>query len=160
MIKTIIKLLISQGKKVLILAPTNKASILIGGGTLHKFFFKFNNSKKRDLMLKSIDYIFCDEISLVKEVFYRYFHYIHDHPQINFIVAGDWNQLPPVCDISDFHYQDSIILKEVCKFNKVELTKCRRADDELFNLCKYVESIIYEEFPHNKTLLIYVITIV
>ena len=34
-----------------------------------------------------------------------------------------------------FNYKDSRALYELCDGNRIQLLKCRRADDELFNLC-------------------------
>jgi DNA replication protein DnaC len=61
------------GKK---LAPTNKASSHIKGETIHKYFMSLmlsqNYEKKLIKNLNNFDYIIVDEISMVKEVFYRF----------------------------------------------------------------------------------------
>jgi hypothetical protein len=46
--------------------------------------------------------------------------------------------LEPVADrISpEYNYACNPALFELCNFNKIQLTKCRRADDKLFNLIK------------------------
>ena len=60
-------------------------------------------------------------------------------PNVKFIIAGDFNQLPPVNDRigENFNYKNSQALKELCDFNKLELSKCRRSDDKLFEMCKF-----------------------
>jgi hypothetical protein len=59
-------------------------------------------------------------------------------PETKFILSGDYNQLPAICDrISEHHnYARNPALFELSNFNKVELTKCRRANDKLSNLIK------------------------
>ena len=59
-------------------------------------------------------------------------------PEAKFIISGDYNQLPTICDrISEhYNYSRNPALFELCNFNKIELTKCRRANDKLFNLIK------------------------
>ena len=45
------------------------------------------------------EYSFVDEISMVKEIFYKFFVMIQRiKPNIKFIIAGDFNQLPPIND--------------------------------------------------------------
>ena len=83
------------------------------------------------------------EISMVKEIFYKFFVMVKRiKPDIKFIIAGDFQQLPPINDRIEqkqyeFNYKSSVALKELCDFNKLELTTCRRSDDILFNMCKF-----------------------
>jgi ATP-dependent exoDNAse (exonuclease V) alpha subunit len=58
---------------------------------------------------------------------------------IKFIISGDYNQLKPVNDriSSKTDYANSPCLFELADYNKIELTKCRRADDTLYNLIKF-----------------------
>jgi superfamily I DNA and/or RNA helicase len=101
------------------------------------------------------DYIFIDEISMVKEIFYKFFVMIKRiKPTIKFIIAGDFQQLPPINDRIEnkdyeFNYKSSVALKELCDFNKLELTTCRRSDDILFNMCKFenINNIDVTKFP-------------
>jgi hypothetical protein len=60
-------------------------------------------------------------------------------PNIKFIISGDYNQLKPVNDrISPkTDYSNSPCLFELADYNKIELTKCRRADATLYNLIKF-----------------------
>jgi len=81
---------------------------------------------------------------MVKEIFYKFFVMLKRiKPDMKFIIAGDFNQLSPINDrISDnidyeFDYKNSTALKEICDCNMIELTKCRRSDDILFNMCKF-----------------------
>ena len=89
------------------------------------------------------DYIFVDEISMVKEIFYKFVITLKKiKPEMNFVIVGDFNQLPPINDRIDvfkydFDYANSKALLELCDGNKLSLTKCRRADDKFFNICKF-----------------------
>jgi hypothetical protein len=119
------------------LAPTNKACRVIDGQTIHKFLAgAFNNKKSLERKLDGVEYIIVDEISMVKELFYKVFLSIKRlRPNIKFILCGDFLQLKPVNDRYDYDYQSSPALFELCDNNKLELTKCRRADNIMFDLC-------------------------
>ena len=131
-----------NGKSYKCLAPTNLAALNIKGSTIHKFVSKI---KKMDSIYKiNLDYIFIDEISMVKEVFYKFFVMLKRiKPNTKFIIAGDFNQLPPINDRIqenidyEFNYKNSLALKELCDFNMLQLSKCRRSDDILYNMCKF-----------------------
>ena len=60
-------------------------------------------------------------------------------PDIKFIISGDYNQLKAVNDRISIHtdYSNAPCLFELADYNKLELTKCRRADDTLYNLIKF-----------------------
>lgn len=154
LIKAIIKALEKKGISYQGLAPTNKACNIINGTTLHRFFSKIKNEANKATMKKvigSLKYIIVDEISMTKEMFYRFFYYIHENfPEIRWIIAGDFAQLAPVCDIAEFDYKNSTILKEICGFNKVQLTKCRRADNAFFEECKDPDNIDLGTYKQNK----------
>ena len=62
----------TQNKKFISLAPTNKASLIINGITLHKFVMKMKTAKSI-AKLQTYDYIFVDEISMVKEIFLNFY---------------------------------------------------------------------------------------
>ena len=140
MIKCIIEKLNEKQKKYLALSPTNKGARLIGGQTIHKFYYKFkNNAKSLTELLKLNDYLFIDEVSMMYEKFYQLFITIKKSlPHLKIILSGDFNQLPPVCDKwknGNGDYENSAGLFELCEGNKLLLTKCRRANDRLFKMC-------------------------
>ena len=58
---------------------------------------------------------------------------------IKFIISGDYNQLKPVYDrISQrANYFNSSCLFEQAGYNKIQLTKCRRANDKIHNFIKF-----------------------
>lgn len=135
------------------LAPTNKAASHIQGQTIHKYYlslFLSNNYEKKLLKsLNNMDYIIVDEISMVKEVFYRFFILVKRYvPKINFIIIGDFAQFKPVNDIYTGSYKDSPALHHLCDGQQINLTKCRRADDELFNLYTNIPSVDASRFEY------------
>jgi hypothetical protein len=127
---------VKESNKVL-LAPTNKSARIIKGGTLDKFCYSVLKSPKSINKIQKYDYIFVDEISMVRESFYKVLLMLKNaNPDIKFIICGDFNQLPPVLDIIDNRsYKNSQCLRELVDNNKLILTKCKRSDDALFNLC-------------------------
>ena len=82
--------------KYVSLAPTNKACRVIDGITICKFIASF---KMKSFIDGKYDYIFIDEISMVQEIYYKFFIYLkRANPKIKFIIAGDFEQLMPVKD--------------------------------------------------------------
>ncbi len=65
---------------------------------------------------------------------------------IKFIISGDYNQLKPVNDRISMYtdYANSPYLFELANYKKLQKTKCRRADDNHYNLIKY------DNIPHVK----------
>jgi hypothetical protein len=139
LLKQILKKLEEKQKKVIKLAPTNKACLLFQGKTIHKFYIELmlsqNYEKKIINMLKTTDYIFVDEISMLGSEFYRLLCLIKMYlPNINIIMAGDFNQLCPVADRWQGNYKNCGALYDIVDGNKIMLTKCVRSDKELFDL--------------------------
>ena len=62
--------LFKLNKKYVSLAPTNKAARVINGKTIHKFIAEQSSTTMRE---SKLDYVFIDEISMVPEVFYKFF---------------------------------------------------------------------------------------
>jgi 5-methylcytosine-specific restriction endonuclease McrA len=151
---TLLRLLMTklddQKKRYKCLAPTNKASRNLHKDalTIHKFLgCSFKNIDSLNKQLENIEYLIIDEVSMIKEVFYSIFLTIRRiKPTIKFIIAGDWRQLKPVNDRADYEYDNSRALYELCDGNKLELTKCRRSDKELFELSCKVEQVNKDQF--------------
>ena len=53
---------------------------------------------------------------------------------IKFIIAGDFQQLLPVNDRIECDYKISPALYELCDGQRLQLSKCRRSNDSLFNI--------------------------
>jgi nucleoside-triphosphatase THEP1 len=142
-----------RGLKFKSLAPTNKACRLINGQTLHNFILKFKSKNSIDNL--KIDYIFIDEISMMKEIFYNFLIFIKTiNTKIKFILTGDFRQLPPVNDRIKIDYKNCIALYEICDGNKLKLKTCRRTDQEFFELCKFknIKLIKTDTFNNKKNL--------
>jgi hypothetical protein len=134
--KTIMKMLDDKGEKYKVLCPTNKSARVVSKDamTIHKFLAKgFSNVNSLKKSIKGLSYIILDEVSMIKEPFYKIFLSIKRMSNIKFIVAGDFRQLAPVKERAIFDYKNSLALLELCDNNRLELTKCRRSDKELFN---------------------------
>ena len=96
-------------------------------------------------------YIFVDEISMVHERFYKFLLVLKKmRSDIKFIIVGNWNQLLPVNDRETFDYKNSPALYELCDGNKLDLVKCRRSSDVLFNLCKNPLQVQRSDFDNKE----------
>ena len=124
-----------QGITYKTLAYTNKAARIINGMTIHKFI---NSMSKKAMHEINYEVLIIDEISMVPEIFYKYFCIIKRFkPNIKFIIAGDFDQCLPVKDrVGICDYKNSCCLYELVDGNRLELTRCRRSDDTLFNMLK------------------------
>ncbi len=138
LIREIIKELTIRSKKFTVLTPTNKSARLVNDDamTIHRFVGDaFASSKRLTKKLLGLDYVIVDEISMVKEVFYKTFLTMKIiKPSLIFLIAGDWNQLAPINDRAKFDYEHSLALHELCDGNRLLLTECRRSDRELYDM--------------------------
>jgi hypothetical protein len=161
LIKEIIKILKDNNIKCKAMAPTNKASVNIGGKTIHREYLDIkisNASREKKLLneLKEYEYIIIDEISMVKEIFYQFFIMIQLFvPTMKFIIVGDFKQFLPVNDKYTGEYENSPALKQLCNGNRLILTKYRRGKDieggeELFNLFQNPEKVEIKNHPFTK----------
>jgi hypothetical protein len=140
LVKEIQRQLTELGIDYKTVAPTNKACTIVQGTTLHRFVSMMR--KKSNILSMKASYIIVEEISMVKEIFYKFLIMIKTlRPDIKFIIVGDFRQLAPVADrIEKCNYKNSPALFELSQGNRLSLTKCRRSDDELFNMLK-IENI-------------------
>ena len=95
-------------------------------------------------------------MSMTPEVFYKFFITLKRvRPDLQFIVAVDYNQLLPVCDrIENCDYENSAALYELVNGNRLTLTTCRRSDPTIYNMClpQNIQQVKKEDFTNNKTL--------
>ena len=130
------------------LAPTNKACRVIGGKTIHSFVASCCTTNA--LKEAACDYVFADEISMVPELFYKFFITMKRiKKDTKFIIAEDFEQLLPVKDrVKGCDYKNSTVLNELCNGNRLQLSKCRRSDDTLYKICLRVWDIKITDFAH------------
>ena len=120
---------------------------------------KLYSSKKaiKEMQFKTL---ICDEMSMTPEVFYKFFITLKRvKPDLQFIVAGDYNQLLPVCDrIENCDYENSAALYELVNGNRLTLTTCRRSDTTIYNMClkQNIQQVKKEDLHIIKHLLIFV----
>jgi len=140
LIRKIEDVLKACGKKYAILAPTNKAALNVGGVTIHKFLGMDHTQKIRKNMLrklKSYDYIILDELSMVGSLIYNQLNLAKKQSdKIKFLLIGDFKQLPPVKD-DLYDYENTRILKQLCDYNRFELTINKRSDDIMWNIAAH-----------------------
>ncbi len=92
---------------------------------------------------------------MIQEVFYKFLVMIKKiKPEIKFIISVDYNQLQAVNDrISQYkdHF-NAPCLFELAEYNKIQLTKCRRANDTLYNLIQFdnVPNLNTSDFKETK----------
>lgn len=150
-LKMIQKHLDDNGIKYLALAPTNKACRVLGNAkTVHSFFGVYG--KKGFSKISNYEYIIIDEKSMIKEIFFRGFFHIKLNTNCKFILAGDWNQLEPVLDRATFDYENSKAIHQLCDGNMVQLTHCRRADQDFFNEYTNVNTVDITKYGNVKCL--------
>jgi len=135
------------GKRVKIIAPTNKASLNIGGSTIHRFLQMNKEGYIKPDKIKFIDdnydYIIVDEISMIsKELWKRLCLVKQQLPHIIFLLLGDEKQTAPVEDeqnIKDYFNHPAV--KYICNYNKNILNVRKRYDEKLYNLLEEVDNI-------------------
>jgi hypothetical protein len=135
------------GKRVKIIAPTNKASLNIGGSTIHRFLQMNKDGYIKPDKIKFIDdnydYIIVDEISMIsKELWKRLCLVKQQLPHIIFLLLGDEKQTAPVEDeqnIKDYFNHPAV--KYICNYNKNILNVRKRYDEKLYNLLEEVDNI-------------------
>jgi len=155
-----------EGKKIAKLASTGMAASLIAGQTLHSFFSlgicshnfeleragKMNIDKKLSKLLKQIDLIIIDEISMVSSGVMDMIRLrlLQAESKAQLIVSGDFLQLPPVIRESEknqFAYQNpDIPVSRVYGF-AFESESWQRFSFVTYNLCE-VKRSSDEEFIH------------
>jgi len=159
---------VTSSKKSVLLAPTGRAAINIGGQTLHSFFYldsavlqPKDYSNKKIKKLKNIDTIIIDEISMVRADILDAINEVMKNTLNNdlpfggkqVIMFGDPFQLPPVVpNNEEVHkyfneYYDSPYFFDSNSYNEaeiipVELTKVFRQKD------KYLIDML-NRFRHN-----------
>ena len=150
LIKEIQNQLKALGKTFMSVAPTNKACRIIDGQTLNKFVCKIKTRKGMSKL--NLDYLIVDEVSMMKEVFYKFLIVLkQSKPNLKIIACGDFEQLLPVNDRMIYNYKESPALHEICDGNRLNLLQCRRASNELYEMCKNVDSVNKSDYDNKFT---------
>ncbi len=146
LLKMFMKSLDADDVPYLVLVPTHKAGRVLSDDamTLHRFYNTLTVRAMRNL--NRYKYIIIDECSMIKEVFYRMILMIKQNTKCHIILSGDFAQLEPVQDRAEFDYENANIVKEICDFNLVKLTECRRADKELFAMYSDPDNLDISQF--------------
>ncbi len=164
----IIKYFEDEAKKVVKLASTGMAATLIGGQTLHSFFDlgivsnldelekkgKLETSKKIKKLIKSMDLLIIDEISMVSDTLLEMIEYRLISSEFNgaILVVGDFLQLPPITrSFSEVKFAFESSAWKRFDFYTVELTHIYRTrDTDFIKLLNSVRFAQIDENTHNK----------
>ena len=143
------KYLDDKGIKYNVLCPTNISALVVDGVTLDKFCCKL---RSEDIIKNSVhDYVFVDEISMVKVKFFEMLSTIKRYkPETKFILSGDYDQFLSVKDrVGErlpSYYKNSCVFHELCGSNMIQLKKCRRSDEKHFNFCKNIDNVTPSDY--------------
>jgi hypothetical protein len=134
------------GGRVRIIAPTNKAGLNIGGGTIHRFLELDKNGYIKQSLIKMIrakyDYVIVDEISMIgRDLWRRLCLLKQELPDLIFLLLGDDKQIEPVEDNGIKDYFNHPAVKYICNYNKNILNVRKRYDEILYNLLEDVDNI-------------------
>ncbi len=91
-------------------------------------------------------------MSMMPDVFYTFCITLKRvRPDLQFIVAEDYNQLFPVCDIIKYSaYENSAAYYELVNGNRLTWTTCRRSDPTIYNRClsENINQVKKTDFTH------------
>lgn len=155
--KYIIEYAKGKGKEVVVCAPTGIAAINIGGATIHSVFRPGKgiidmdakcNDKRQLEMLRNIDLLVIDEISMCRADLFRYIcntiSYVKNS-DLQLFIVGDFFQLPPVLteeegDTFRAIWGNSLYAFETDTWERlelttIELTEVKRQTDSNFIRC-------------------------
>jgi hypothetical protein len=129
-----------KGKRVQCCALTHVAVANLrdpSAQTLARLTHSYGQGKRN-----RFDVLVLDEFSMVDTAIWCAAAAILHHSGAQLIVAGDWLQLQPVCDVllglQCPSMQNRDFLRERCGSNRLILRKCWRSDPRLFNFYKQV----------------------
>ena len=165
--KSIISHYETEAKKVAKLASTGMAATLINGQTLHSFFDlgvcndlqeltfrgKFEISNKVKKLLKVMDLIVIDEISMVSSKLFDMIDLRLKQSDFkgSILVVGDFLQLPPIVSgYGEVNFAFESLSWREFNFEIVELTHIYRTDDKSFiDLLSEIRIGFVDERVHN-----------
>ena len=127
-------------KKVVNIAYTNSAALLIKGMTIHRAFgINPNNTDefstgKMSKIFSRADVVVIDEISMIGSQLWKHICQLkQNYPDLVFVLAGHFWQLPPVGEEEE-DFENNAVLKILANQTRIELNKCRRSDSIIYDL--------------------------
>lgn len=163
-------------KKIAVVAPTGIAAINVGGQTIHSFFKlpigilddKIYPSEKVSSMIKFIDTIIIDEISMVRADLFNAINVLMQKCTLNFnapfggkqiIIIGDILQLPPILQTEERKTYEQIYKSrwffdspDIGSFKTIIFKKIYRQSDENFR--KLLNKFRFNRFDNDDLKLI------
>ena len=132
---------LAESVKCVKLAYTNKAANNINGQTLHSWLgiddSGLVNKKMVAIACRDIECIIVDEYSMIPEFLWKQLYEIKLTHKVQFFIAGDYRQLPPIDGEVDINCET---IRFICDYRRCELEfhdKCRY-DIPLYN---YLETM-------------------
>ena len=122
------------------LAFTNKACLVLGGSTIHKFLSidKNGNIDAKWLRKQAYKYYVIDEISMISAELWRLLCELKRMSKgAKFILVGDYRQLPPVENGGHDYFNHPAIMW-LCGSRRCELTTMKRYDKKLWDTSEKV----------------------
>ncbi len=143
------------GKKVKVLAPTNKAALNIRGNTIHSFLKMTEDGKisKKfvDIVRDNYDLIVVDEISMIDKEMWRRLCLLKQQTKVKFLLLGDDKQCPPVeVDGLDSYFNHPAV-RYLTNNQRNTLTVRKRYDEELYDMLKDVDKVDTKRFTYKDT---------
>ena len=137
--KTYVAKKIAEKTGAMKLAFTNKACLVLGGSTIHKFLSidKNGNIDAKWLRKQAYKYYVVDEISMISAELWRLLCELKRMTRAKFILVGDYRQLPPV-ENGGHNYFNHPAIMWLCASRRCELTTMKRYDKKLWDTSEKV----------------------
>jgi hypothetical protein len=127
-----------SGSKMIRTAFTNKASLNIGGETLHQILHIDGDGKIDIKYLEGVDALWIDEISTINGSMWNNIQTVKaKYPKMLILLSGDYRQCPPIEDVA-VDWFNSDLVRSICNNVQVELTERQRYDEALWDLAEDV----------------------
>jgi hypothetical protein len=134
--------------RVVKMAPTNKAAIVMRGQTIHRALQmdamgNMNLGVWSGVRAANVPTLFLiDEVSMITEMLWRRLaelkKYVGDNAY--FMMSGDYRQLPPVEDDADVRdYFNSSVMKYMANNTRIEFVVRKRYDEALWNFAEEID---------------------
>ena len=137
--KTYVAKKIAESTGAMKLAFTNKACLILGGSTIHRFLSidKNGNIDAKWVRKQAYKYYVIDEISMIGAELWRLLCELKRMTGAKFILVGDYRQLPPVEDGGHNYFNHPAIMW-LCASRRCELTTMKRYNKKLWDTSEKV----------------------